>query len=74
MALLTAIDIVNAAFNRIGETPIESFDDDGESEQDASLTRTASASFIVEAMAALKEHKPDVAEIMFGTPVPAWHQ
>ncbi|MEY9718790.1 hypothetical protein [Sinorhizobium fredii] len=37
MALLTAIDIVNAAFNRIGETPIESFDDDGESEQDASL-------------------------------------
>lgn len=40
-----------------------------------SMVRTASASFIVEAMAALKEQKPDVAEILFGTaPAPTWHQ
>ncbi len=37
MPLLTAIDIVNAAFNRIGEDPIETFEEDGGGEQDASL-------------------------------------
>lgn len=37
MPLLTDKDIVNAAFNRIGEDPIQSFEEDGGGEQDASL-------------------------------------
>lgn len=40
-----------------------------------SISRTAGASFIVEAMGALKEDKPDIVDILFGSlPVPAWHQ
>lgn len=37
MPLLTNLDIVNAAFNRIGEDPIQTFEEDGGGEQDASL-------------------------------------
>lgn len=40
-----------------------------------SISRTAGASFIVEAMGALKNDKPDIHEILFSTlPAPAWHQ
>jgi hypothetical protein len=40
-----------------------------------SMTRMASASFIVEAMAALKEKNPELQGILFPcTPAPAWHQ
>ncbi|ASY69358.1 hypothetical protein [Sinorhizobium fredii] len=40
-----------------------------------SLSRMASASFIVEAMGALKEKNPELHGILFPcTPVPAWHQ
>ncbi|MEY9718814.1 hypothetical protein [Sinorhizobium fredii] len=39
------------------------------------MTRTASASFIVEAMAALKEQKPELHECLFRTaPAPTWQQ
>lgn len=38
-----------------------------------SMTRTAGASFIVEAKAALREGNPDAADILFGAaPAPSW--
>lgn len=39
-----------------------------------SMTRTASASFIVEAIAALKEKKSDLLVLFPYTPGPTWHQ